>query len=120
MPFDMDDYIGTASESVSYDQRNKDRFLRMSRSLAKMVADGLGLEPSQYDIRVNKGGVAVSGEVTLHSDKIYVQFGQGILDSFLCRRCDGRRDFVGGQNHYYKWTDLRDFGRFLEFLRRMA
>jgi hypothetical protein len=118
--FDMDRYISVATESVSYDQEAKELFLKMSRILARMVADGLGLSPSQYEIRVNKGGIAVSGEVTLHSDGIYVQFGQGILDSFLCRTCKGRKDFVGGQNHYYKWENLGDFERFLDFLRRMA
>lgn len=112
--FDFDRYV-----KVSAELRDKEEFLRMSRKLASMTAQELGLEKGSYDIRVNKAGPAVSGEVTLHGEEIYVQFGQGIFNGFLCRSCKGRKDYVGGQNHFYRFEDLEDFGGFIEFLRRL-
>ena len=117
--FNFDKFIDIASYPVDYKLEEKETFLKMCKTLAQMTADCLGLSKDEYDIRVNKGGIAVSGEVTLHSDNLYVQFGQGILNSFLCRTCKGRKDYTGGVNHYYKWEDLRNFDNFIEFLRKL-
>ena len=48
-------------------------------------------------------GVAVSGEITLHSDWLYIQVSQSVMGSncgILFRSCDGRRDYVGGVNNF--------------------
>jgi hypothetical protein len=121
MKFDFEKFIRIASRNVGYDPAGKEQFLKMARQLAKLTSDSLGLGTGERDIRVNKAGIAVSGEVTLHSDSLYVQFGQSMMgDTFLCRSCKGRKDYVGGVNHFYKWEDLRDFGRFIDFLKRLS
>ena len=54
------------------------------------------------DLRSNQGGVAVSGEITLHHDRVYIQVCQpatGADSGILIRTCDGRRDYEGGRNH---------------------
>jgi hypothetical protein len=59
--------------------------------------------PCSFDLRSNQGGVAVSGEVTLHADRLYVQASQPTTGSdtgILFRSCDGRRDYVGGVNNF--------------------
>lgn len=115
--FSLNNYIKLAKQKVSYNTELKDEFLRQSEQLAYIVASKLGLNEDQYDIRVNKGGIAVSGEVTLHTDNLYVQFGQNFVNSgILCRTCSGRQDYSGGRNHTYTWDALKDFDKFIKFL----
>lgn len=117
--FDVGRFVNIATTPVAYNERAKEEFLRVGRQMAVRLAAALGLNEDHYEVRVNKGGVAVSGEVTLHTDTHYIQFSQspGILqDGFLVRACKGRKDYVGGRNHFVKWDDLRDLGRVAEFI----
>lgn len=114
--FNMERYISTATTPVAYNATAKSEFLRMSRQLAIILANRLGLNEDQYDIRVNKAGIAVSGEVTLHTDTHYIQFAQVSPNGFLVRSCKGRKDYTGGRNHYVKWESLRDLGKVAEFI----
>lgn len=82
----------------------KARFHSSGRAFLRQLAKDLKLAKGSFDIRSNQGGVAVSGEVTLHHERLYVQIsdcsvgGPGL--SVLYRRCDGRRDYTGGSNHF--------------------
>ena len=54
-------------------------------------------------MRSNRGGVAVSGEVTLHGQNLYVQICQpatGHDSGILIRTCEGRKDYTGGANNF--------------------
>lgn len=117
--FNIDRYITIATTSVAYNPPAKREFLRMSEQAAIMLASRMGLNEDQYDVRVNKGGEAVSGEVTLHTDTHYVQFVQysGFLtEGFLVRSCKGRKDYSGGRNHFVNWSDLRDLDKVAQFI----
>ena len=51
----------------------------------------------------NLGGIAVSGEVTLHHDRLYVQICQPATrcdSGILIRTCRGRKDYTGGRNNF--------------------
>lgn len=88
---------------VYYDHDAKQRFHRAAKRQLKALAACLRLKPSEYDLRSNMGGIAVSGEITLHSDNLYVQVDQSVMGSdkgILIRTCKGRKDYVGGQNHF--------------------
>ena len=70
----------------------------------------LQLASGTYEMRVCAGGPAVSGEVILHADALYVQvsiggFGRGEI---LLRRCRGRADYVGERNHWARMAELVD------------
>ena len=88
------------------------------RSLAKE----LGLSDRTYDIRSNMGGAAVSGEVTLHGEELYVQVSQGSggpAHGILIRTCEGRKDYTGGRNQFAHIMDLEDIkglARHCEFI----
>ncbi|WP_292553763.1 hypothetical protein [Mesorhizobium sp.] len=74
----------------------------IARSRLKSLASELSLEPGSYDVRSNKAGIAVSGEITLHHERAYIQVGQFGLSSghgILIRTCKGRKDHTGGPNH---------------------
>lgn len=58
---------------VAYDDDAKRLFHHHARRQLRLLADALGLAPSSFDLRNNKGGIAVSGEVTMHGDHLYVQ-----------------------------------------------
>lgn len=89
-------------KSCAYDEQQKQRFHATARSRLKKLAAELGLPPGGFEIRSSKGGVAVSGEVTLHHTGAYIQVGQFGLSSghgILIRTCRGRGDYSGGPNH---------------------
>jgi hypothetical protein len=114
--FNAAKYISVAAAPVAYNERAKSEFLRMGRQLAIILANKMGLNEDQYDVRVNKAGIAVSGEVTLHTDTHYIQLGQSSSSGFLVRSCKGRKDYTGGCNHYVKWESLRDLDKVAEFI----
>jgi hypothetical protein len=99
------------TKSCSYDEAQKRRFHSMARSRLRQLAAELHLPPGTFDIRSNRGGVAVSGEVTLHHTAAYIQVGQFGLSSghgILIRTCKGRKDYTGGANHFAALTLLDD------------
>ncbi|MCO5066791.1 MAG: hypothetical protein M9924_20665 [Rhizobiaceae bacterium] len=107
MEIDMFDW----NRSCSYDEQQKRRFHTTARSRLKKLAGELGLPPDSYDLRSNRAGIAVSGEVTLHHTTVYIQVGQFGLSSghgILIRTCKGRKDYAGGPNHFVALTMLDD------------
>ncbi|MER8376665.1 hypothetical protein NKH19_26080 [Mesorhizobium sp. M1338] len=98
-------------KSCSYDEQQKRRFHTTARARLRRLATELGLSPGSFDIRSNKAGVAVSGEVTLHHDRAYIQIGQFGLSSghgIMIRTCKSREDYTGGSNHFVALTMLDD------------
>jgi len=88
---------------VAYDGAAKRAFHSRARRQLKQLADALGLPPGSYDLRSNQGGIAVSGEITLHADRLYVQACQpatGHDSGILFRTCQGRKDYHGGPNNF--------------------
>lgn len=87
---------------VAYNENEKTIFHRDGMKLLKTLALECGIEA---DFRNNKGGIAVSGEVTMHGDTVYVQLYQSIINTeaflFLVRSCEGRKDYHGGRNHFH-------------------
>ena len=88
---------------VAHDAEAKRLFHSRARSQLRRIAIALGLEPGSYDIRCNEAGIAVSGEIILHGDHLYVQVSQsamGYHSGVLFRTCKGRKDYVGGPNNF--------------------
>src|SRR3954465_15190738 len=79
----------------SYNEEIKKKFKRRGMKFCRDLAARLQLPEDSFDIRYNEGGIAVSGEVTLHHENFYLQ----ISDSgCFYRECNGRRDFTGKAN----------------------
>jgi hypothetical protein len=88
---------------VAYDDAGKRLFHSRARSQLRRLASALRLAPGSYDLRSNRGGIAVSGEITLHSDRLYVQASQSVMghdNGILFQTCKGRKDYVGGANNF--------------------
>lgn len=112
---------------VSYDALRKQAFHKAAKRFWKRVADELGLAKEQYDLRANVAGIAVSGEITLHTDTLYLQLSQGALmqgrAQILYRGCDGRKDYVGHANNFIevgRLVDEREADRFIRTLKKMG
>lgn len=110
---DINGYSTAALQSKEFFHTEGKRFLRD-------VAKELGLAPGTFDIRSNKGGMAVSGEVTLHADTIYVQLSESCMGpgvQAMYRACKGRGDYTGGMNNF---ANLRDvFADPADFIRKL-
>ncbi|SFP41416.1 hypothetical protein [Sphingomonas rubra] len=99
-----------AARGVDHDADAKRTFHTEARRALRRLAEALQLASGTYEIRVCAGGPAVSGEVILHGDELYVQvsiggFGRGEI---LLRRCRGRSDYVGERNHWARMAELVD------------
>lgn len=86
---------------VAYDHFGKLAFASQSKALLRRIAKQLGLQKGQFDLRYNPGGIAVSGEATLQTDRLYLQVSQLFgRTSLLYRTCNSRKDYCGGTNHH--------------------
>lgn len=86
----------------------KDEFHRLGKLVAKMIAAELGLRANQYDISSNKAGIAVGGNVSLHTDSLYLDFGTSMRGAFMYRTCTGRKDYSGGANRWWSYEQFAD------------
>lgn len=84
----------------------KEKFHRDGKKILKQLALEIGLQPGTYEIRGNKGGIAVSGEVTLHADHLYVQMYESCIGSggieIMYRSCGSQKDYCGDANNFVK------------------
>lgn len=104
--------LKTASDINAYSEGGyelKEAFHAQGMAFLRKLAKALGLPPGTYEVRSNKGGIAVSGEVTLHNDDIYIQLSESCMSrgvQMLYRTCNGRKDYCGHQNMYAKMQDF--------------
>jgi hypothetical protein len=113
--------IALAHRGVAYDERAKKLFHFDGRKALRALADALGLSDESYDIRSNRGGIAVSGEVTLHGENIYVQLSLGCMGAgreVMFRKVAGRKDYVGDRNNWASVHELLQPARFAARIRR--
>jgi hypothetical protein len=90
-------------KSCAYNEPQKHLFHREARKRLKILAETLRLPRESYRIRSNKAGIAVSGEVTLHSTRLYVQVCQpatGADSGIMIRTCEGIEDYAGERNSF--------------------
>jgi len=90
-----------------YSYENKESYRKMGRSILRQIAKDMGMQKGEYDIRWNPGGIAVAGDHTLHTDRIYVSFCDNCNTGwFYWRTCESRRDYTGGTNQIVMWSSL--------------
>lgn len=113
--------IPLAHKGVAYDERAKRLFHSDGRKALSALADALGLPDDGYDIRSDRGGIAVSGSVTLHGMSIYVQLSLDLRDrgrEVMFRKVAGRQDHVGEHNNWASVEELVQPTRFAARIRR--
>jgi hypothetical protein len=88
----------TLARASSYHDENKAQFKRAALSFLRDVVKELVLNKADYSIHFNPGGVAMSGDATLHHERFYLN-----LNDFggYWRTCKGQRDYTGGENRHF-------------------
>lgn len=94
-PPDVRKLVELAMVSGDFHHVEKTRWLREGKALLRRLAADLGLSPGTFDVRDNPAGPAVSGEVILHGERIYVHLGGTIG---YARACKGRKDYGTGMD----------------------
>ena len=98
------------SEDLGYASERKRAFHQEAVRLLRQLGHALGLKAAEFDVRWNEGGVAVSGEAMLYSDRVWLQVSQSICDagSILFRATTERGSCGRGQNHWARADQLAD------------
>ena len=110
-----------ALRGVAYDEPAKRLFHSEGRAALRRLAEALGLEEDTFGIRCNKAGPAVSGEITLHGETLWVQLSLGPFgpDREVCfRKVRDRQDHIGERNHWGSVRELVEPERFAARIRR--
>lgn len=106
----LKEFVKTAKTiRLSHNPDAKERWHQLARGVAKALAAKLSLNKGEYSIRYNRGGIAVSGETTLHADDIYIQLSVscfGPASGVLYRSCKGQKDYSGGVNRFMSFDEL--------------
>lgn len=99
---------------VSYDEAAKRTLHSEARKSLTRLAAALELARGDYDLRHQTGGPAVSGEIILHSDQLYVCVSSGSMRGMdiLFRRVTSRTDYCGARNHFAGIRELMEPERF--------
>jgi len=89
----------TLARKASYNEVNKAAWIRKGTAVLRRLAKDLDLTAGTFEVRTCKGGVAVAGDVILHTDTFYVNLsGFSDRDAGYARTCKGRKDYTGGRN----------------------
>jgi len=110
-------FIALVKTDLGYNDEGKREFHDKASGILYSLAQALGYTADQFEVRHNQGGIAVSGEITLHSDTLYVQLSQTCLGpnyGFMWRTCSGRKDYTGHANQWAKWDELLDVDKLAE------
>lgn len=101
----------------------KEKYHSIARRKLRRLANEMGLTAKDYRLDTNRGGIAVCGETTLHTDTLYIQISQHIFgrgSDIMFRRCNGRKDYCGRENNFVPARRLDDVADFLDTLRRLG
>lgn len=110
-----------AYRGVGYDEAAKRVFHAEGRAAMRRLAEALALDPGSYDIRSNKGGPAVSGEITLHGNEIWVRLSLDVFGpdhEVAFRQVRSRDDHCGDRNRWASINELLAPDRFASRLHR--
>lgn len=104
-----------ARRGMVCDEDAKRLFHPAARKALSDLGQYFALTSPDYDLRVNGGGIAVSGEVPLHPGWLYVEVSIGSLGGYeiLCRTVRDRDEYCGGAISsgrsipYSRWQRVR-------------
>lgn len=78
------------SSGSSYNEGLKEKYRKLGRRILNAIVKEMGLQEGEYEIRWNPGGIAVSGDHTLHTDWFYLALHDNVnMGWFYYRTCRG-------------------------------
>jgi hypothetical protein len=104
-------HFARLTDTAQYNEENKEKYRKLGKKILQELANQIGLAKGQYDIHWNPGGIACSGDHTLHGEKFYVALHDNTNSGwFYYRTCNGRQDCTGGRNIIVYWDQLINCG----------
>ena len=87
------------------DEFAKENFHKAGKKFLKELGNFLNL--GNFEVKSNKGGIAVSGEVTLYSDILMIQVSAdtSCFGNIMFRAVNGKKDYTGKGNN---WCDIQN------------
>lgn len=99
------------SSGSSYNEERKEEYRKLGKRILTAIVSMVGLKKGEFTISWNPGGIACSGDHTLHTDRFYLALHDNCGTGwFYWRTCNGRKDYSGGPNQIYHWTTLTAYG----------
>lgn len=116
----VQDLMAHPPVSAFEDEKGKPEFHRAAARYLRHLAKLLRLPGDSYAVRSNKAGPAVSGEVVLHGEWIYMYICGSCVSGpgALVRACRGQKDYHGGPNNWLRWDQLKDVDAVATFINR--
>ena len=106
---DITKLIRVANKDLSYNEADKKIFHAECKKVLKVLAKKMDLKTSEFKVSSNKAGIACSGQITLHTDSVYISVSQSMgKPNALYRSCEGITDYSGGSNNYYPIEKILD------------
>lgn len=87
----------TREQYTDSEWNSKQTRLRRGTTFLSQVRKLAGWTTKNCRVSSNKGGPAVDGECTLHSETLYIHLEPRRFS--FARTCKGMKDYGGGQNH---------------------
>ncbi len=102
--------VALLAEDLGYDSVRKHAFHAEAVRLLRQLGTAFGLPRTEFEVRWNEGGVAVSGEASLCTDRVWVPVCQSAchLGDVMFRATTERGSCGHGQNHWARATQLAD------------
>jgi hypothetical protein len=121
-PFAFQETVHALVSPVFLRRETQEAFSSRCAQRLTHLAVRLEFAPGSYNLRLTFGGIAVSGEITLHHDAVYIQVCQPATrcdTGILIRTCHGRDDFCGGTNYFEPLRLLDDLSALATRVRRV-
>lgn len=103
-------------EQLCYNEDRKKLFASKAKSVLRGIQKALPEHPGS--IRYNPGGIAVGGDITLHTTHVYITInGDMVRLGVMGRTCMSEKDYTGGCN---QWFDYRgSYPELVDFVLRI-
>jgi len=104
-------FVKTLYDSIG-NINHKAKFHSQGKKFLTLLARDLHLV--NYEIRSNKGGSGINGDVVLHDENVYIAFyGDMNNKEFMVRKVKGLKDYIGGLNNFIPFDCLRDYSNLI-------
>ena len=102
--------VALLAEDLGYDSVRKHALHAEAVRLLRQLGKALSLPRTEFEVRWNEGEIAVSGEASLYTDRVWVQVCQSVyrLGDVMFRATTERGSCGHGQNHWARATQLAD------------
>ena len=109
-------------DGVGYNEEAKFQFGKTAQSYLKKLSEALGA--TDRKISWNKGGIAVSGDVTLKAmltpeKGVYIDISHPCQHGIMFRSITSLKDHKGGKNEWFTIEQFKNYQDLANHIRRM-